>query len=142
MTELTFLVAPEYAPQDTPVPLTRVRVEERPQLVEEKVSVRALPITTATHVSVAADQWDWRQLRDYVVGRIEAITGPFPRNDAKEFGIFNSFLTRWGQDAAPIARYAFETMNGFWKGAPVSISRFCKGSDPYFAVPIVEHLKR
>lgn len=137
MPELTFVVAPEFVPET----IQRVQIEDHVPLVEERVTVRALPVR-ATHVASSDGTWDWRQLRDYVVGEIVKVTGQFPRNEAKEAGIFKSFLDRWGSDAAPIARYAFENMHGHWKGAPVSVSRFCKGSDPYFGQLIVDHLNR
>lgn len=146
MTELTFVVAPDFSPSATPVAIPRVQVQDEAPVIQERVTIRPLaPVTPnakTTHLAVSGDQWGWAELRDYVVSSIEKITGPFPRNETKEMGIFKSFVSRWGSDATPIARYAFETMGGFWKNAPVSVSRFCKASDPYFAQPIVDHLNR
>lgn len=113
--------------------------QQTPVTVTQTVTVRR-PETRATHVATQSSVWTWEQLRDYVVSRIEAISGPFPRDPLREKGIFSSFISRWGAQAGPIAEFAFETMDGRWKGAPVSVSRFCKGSDPYFASEIAERL--
>src|SRR5690606_17511487 len=86
-------------------------------------------------------EWEWSDLRDYVVYEIEERFGPFPRESAKEVGIFKAFMKRWGADAQAIAKYAFEVENGRWRGAPISIYRFCQNSDPYFAVPIMERIQ-
>lgn len=78
-------------------------------------------------------EWDWSDLRDYVVTRIQEVHGPQPRDHKKEMGIFKGFLSRWGADAAAIARHAYEVEGGWWRGAPIYVTRFCKGSDDYFA---------
>lgn len=142
MTELTFVVAPDYAPTE-PQALPRVQVQTEVQQVREKVTIRPIaPTNSATHVARTDDEWTWRELRDYVVNQVERFSGPFPRSDVKEASIFKAFMERHGSDSAPIARYAFDAMNGQWKGAPISINRFCKGSDAYFADMIKEHLHR
>ena len=82
------------------------------------------------------DHWAWSDLRDYVVSQIETRFGAFPRDAKKEAGIFKSFLARHGDDAVAIARFAFEVEDGYWAGAPISVNRFCKASDPYFAEKI------
>lgn len=81
-----------------------------------------------------ARTWTWDDLRNYVVGKIQEFHGDFPRNEAKEFGIFSAFAGRFDDLAGPIAQFAFETSStpGYWKGSPISVTRFCKGSDPYF----------
>ena len=63
-----------------------------------------------------------------------------PRDPRKEYGIFTGFLARWGAAAVPIARYAFDIKDGMWMGEPITVSRFCKGSDPWFANTIVRNL--
>ena len=40
------------------------------------------------------EEWGWEELRDYVVERMTALWGPFPRQLAKEKSIFSSFVTR------------------------------------------------
>lgn len=109
-------------------------------VVTQSVTIRR-PETRATHVSAQSSAWTWENLRDYVVSRIEATSGPFPRDPLKEKGVFSGFVTRWGVLAGPIAEFAFETMEGRWKGSPVSVNRFCKASDPYFAKEIAERLR-
>lgn len=108
-------------------------------VIQERVSVRR-PETRTTDVGKGAASWTWEDLRNYVVRSIERIHGPFPRDAIKEKAIFSSFVTRWGAQAGPIAKFAFEECEGRWRGAPVSVTRFCKGSDHYFAAPIAERL--
>lgn len=114
-------------------------VTTAPVVVTEHVTVRP----SERRAYVAKDEWGWDDLRDYVVAEIEARFGPFPRTSAKEYGIFTAFLNRWGAERAQaIARHAFEVCDGRWAGAPISINRFCKGSDPFFAEPISQRLGR
>ena len=75
----------------------------------------------------------WEQLRDYVVSQIEDRWGPMPRNPIKEKSIFTSFVNRYGDKAMAIARAACETHRCEWRSAPLSVSRFTKGCDPYFS---------
>ncbi len=115
----------------------RVTIEQVVQTVSEDVVVRPLrPAVDKTHLVSADEKWTWQELRDYVVGEILNRFGVFPRDEKKERGIFSSFVTRYPGQAAAIAKYAFEFKGGYWKGAPISVTRFCKGSDPYFADPI------
>lgn len=88
------------------------------------------------------EAWDWNDLRNYVAGRITELHGDFPRDERKEFGIFSRFAKTFGERAGAIAVFAFETQPqpGFWGRAPISTTRFCKGSDPYFAEPILARL--
>lgn len=105
------------------------------------VSQGLKPVASKTHLTVTgSEQWTWQQLRDYVVSQIEAFHGPQPRNPLKEKGIFSAFLDRWGNQAPAIARAAFEVHQGFWHSAPISVNRFCKSSDQYFAQVISERL--
>lgn len=108
--------------------------------IEETVVVRQRS-AAVTHLVQAADaEWEWQQLRDYVVNEIENRFGPFPRfSPVKESGIFKSFIKRW-PNAVAIARFAFEHSEGMWRGAPINIQRFCKGNDPYFAAVISERI--
>jgi|JI9StandDraft_2_1071091.scaffolds.fasta_scaffold02486_17 hypothetical protein len=85
-----------------------------------------------THLTATAP-WTWEQMRDYVIGEIQARWGARPRDPLKESGIFKGFINRWGDKSEPIARAAFEVYNGVWNGAPIAVERFSKGSDPYFA---------
>ena len=120
---------------DVPVSTSTITVP----VIQERVTIRR-PETRVTDVGKSAATWTWEDLRNYVVRSIEAIHGPFPRNPIKEKAIFSSFLSRWGTQAGPIAKFAFEECEGRWRGAPVSVTRFCKGSDEFFAAPIAERL--
>lgn len=107
-------------------------------------TVTVIPRTTSqgmAHIGKPDAEWGWADLRDYVIHEIQRRFGSCPRKDPKvEYGIFNSFMSRWGIKAPAIARHAFETGSGVWKGEPVHIENFCKNSDAYFAQPIAERL--
>ncbi len=107
---------------------------EAPRL-RETVRVHPAGERTSYLLKDPAD-WDWQDLQAYVATRIIEIHGPFPRDDRKECGIFKSFVARHGKMAGPIAKFAFEVVGGEWMGAPIQVTRFCKGSDPYFSDPI------
>lgn len=88
-----------------------------------------------------AGEWTWREMRDYVMGQIEKYHGPQVRNPLKEKGIFEGFISRWGQDRAKIiAQAAFDIHHGMWANAPISINRFCKSSDAFFGQKIIDRL--
>lgn len=107
------------------------QVVSAPSVVTETVT--AAPLSRARGYLTRPDSsWGWDDLRDYVVGQVEQRFGAFPRDLRKESSIFKSFLGRYPQ-AVAIARYAFEVKDGYWSGAPISVNRFCKGSDPWFA---------
>lgn len=102
-------------------------------VIVQTVTSRPLPETSAGYMAKAEGQWGWDDLRDYVIREIEARHGAQARDYKKEAGIFKSFMTRYGADAVPIARLAFSPVfDGWWKSAPISVTRFCKASDPYF----------
>jgi hypothetical protein len=109
-------------------------------VVREQVTFRR-PETRVTDVGKDSATWSWEDLRNYVVRSIEQAHGPFPREAPKEASIFKSFADRWGPLAGPIATFVFGELGGMWRGAPVRIQRFCKGSDPYFAEPIAARLR-
>ena len=111
--------------------------------VTETTTVRQAPNTHHSYEAKASDEdWDWEALRDYVVDRIEFFHGSFPRDFRKEKSIFSRFAKEFGSDAVRIARFVFEgpAADGRWAGAPVSVNRFCKGSDDFFARPILEKI--
>lgn len=113
------------------------KTEVIPSEVAEQIIARPTVVSSKTHLT-ASGTWTWEQMRDYVVGEITARWGARPRDPLKESGIFKGFVNRWGAQSEPIARAAFETYNGIWNGAPVSVERFAKGSDPYFAEVIAK----
>lgn len=100
----------------------------------------AAPIATKTHLMVSQNQWGWEQLRDYVVSETERYHGRQHRNPAAEKKIFQGFVARWGDEAPKIAKYAFDRKKGVWKRAPITVNRFAKGSDQYFAKEIADIL--
>ena len=112
-------------------------------VVVQKEQPRQRLIESQTHILAGNKEWGWQELRDYVVSQIEQRWGLFPRDAIKEASIFRRFIKDWGgQQAEAIARQVFEVYGGSWEGQPVHVNRFCKGSDPFFAVPIVERLAR
>lgn len=121
--------------------VSTVVVKQTVAPVVERVSVT--PIPSSTHLLRGESQWDWSQLRDYVVAEIVRRHGPQPRNPKTEASIFKSFLNRWpdGQ-AVRIAKAAFEIHDGMWGKAPISVNRFCKASDEFFASPILARLEK
>lgn len=99
------------------------------------------PLRTAvTDLLSTPEGWTWQQLRDYVLRACAERHGPQPVDDIKAASIFKAFHARWGSLAGPIARFAYEQQDGMWHSSPVMPSRFCKGSDSYFAAPIAERL--
>lgn len=85
--------------------------------------------------------WDWEALRDYVASSILRTHGPFERNFMKEKAIFSRFIRTFGPDVAErIARHTFEVQGGWHEGSPVGINKFCKGSDPFYAIPVAKKM--
>lgn len=117
---------------------TTIRTEA-PQATEK---VTVTPVETATHLLADAESWGWEQLRDFVLAEIEKRHGPQVRNPLKEKAIFAGFLKRWGADAVTIATAAFEVYDGMWANAPITMTRFCKGSDEFFARRILYRIER
>lgn len=117
---------------DQITPPSEGRTEAIPSSIHDEFE-RLVANHTRTDLLTQEPWTDWRQLRDYVCSGIEARVGAFPRNPIKEKAIFESFFVRWGDRAERIARYAVDVHGCWWASAPISINRFCKGSDPYFA---------
>jgi hypothetical protein len=103
-------------------------------------TVRTTPVAGAAYLLKADQDWTAEDLRDYVMGQIEAHHGPQVRNSVREMATFKAFLARWEAKAPAIARFAFEVQRGMWQRAPISVNRFCKASDPYFAALIAERV--
>lgn len=110
--------------------------------ITSRVEIGQPDDTLSKHYSqMPAAEWGWEQLRDYCVDQIVVLHGPFPRTKPyAEMAIFQRFCKEWGPDAPRIARYAFEICHGRWGGAPISLNRFCKDSDPFFAKPIADKI--
>lgn len=112
-----------------------------PLTVEEPAPVAHVGQDAVTHTMKPDAEWEWKDLRDYVMREMENVHGPQVRESMKEKSIFSSFIKRYGAvDAAAIARYAFGFSKGMWANAPISVNRFCKASDPFFGDPIKQRL--
>lgn len=114
--------------------------QQTPVIVETVTLTPVRTVQPAGWVGKPADQWTWEDLRDYVVRQIEERHGPQVRDFKKESGIFKGFLSRWTSQAPVIAQMAFDVYDGMWRGAPISVNRFCKASDPFFAQVIADRL--
>lgn len=114
--------------------------------ISEEVRVTVQPkeqrldATRESFTGVADEEWTWQELRDYVVRQITVLNGGVSDNPAKVAGIMKRFAKNYGVHAAAIARYAFEVSHGYWNSQPIGITRFCKGSDPYFGDVILDRL--
>lgn len=101
-------------------------------------TVTTMPGTGSAYLLKPAKDWTWGDLRDYVITETEARFGSQDRNAAREAGIMKAFIDRHGiEDAVFVAMAAFAVYNGTWRNAPITISRFTKGNDPYFAQVIL-----
>lgn len=111
------------------------------QVVTE--TVRVAPLSSrVSHHSKPIEQWNWSDLRDYLITNIEAVHGPQVRDPRKEAGILKAFIARWGiEQAFVIAQAACEFYGCVWRNTPLTISRFAQGSDPYFAQVIADKLR-
>lgn len=126
-----------------------VEVTPQPPIVQQ-APVAIVQTVTATQVGTAesayllkpVDAWTWQDLRDYVITEAEKRSGAQLRNPAKEAGIFKGFIARYGiQDAVMVAVAAFEIYEGVWRSAPIGVSRFTTGNDPYFSDVILQRTK-
>lgn len=114
--------------------------KKAPQDPVVQETVRVTPVAQAAYLMKPDTAWTWEDLRDYVMGQIVAYHGPQLRNPVKEATIFKGFMARYEGKAVAIARFAFEQQRGMWQRAPISVTRFCKGSDIYFSDVIARRL--
>lgn len=135
----------DFLPEVTSEELPLVAEEETTQVTQEtpmvrqEVSIKPVSSSGASHL--LRGEWTWREMRDYVMGEIEKYHGPQVRNPLKEKGVFDSFIKRWGSDQSKlIAQAAFDIHHGMWANAPISLNRFCRSSDEYFAAKIIDKL--
>lgn len=105
-----------------------------------RTAVRPVSSSTKTHLLADGTAWSWQQIRDYVISEIEMRQGAQAYESQKLIGIFKGFVSRWGDQASTITRYAFEVCDGVWVGRPVTVTSWCKKADPFFAEPIAERL--
>lgn len=120
-------------------PKTATVRQAAPEVTE---TVRVTPNRSREHLSGRpVSEWNWSDLRDFIIESIEQRHGPQVRDPKKESGIIKSFISRWGIERAhAIAKAAFDVHDGMWRNAPITINRFAKGSDPYFAAIIADRL--
>lgn len=127
-----------------------VPIDPQPQTIKQQAPVEITQTVTtaqlgsaeATYLLKPSEQWSWGDLRDYVITEAEKRSGAQIRNVAKEAGIFKGFISRYGIiDAVMVAMAAFEIYEGVWYSAPIGVSRFTKGNDPYFADVILQRMK-
>jgi hypothetical protein len=125
------------APAATPT----VAVRQVAPVVTEQVKVTPVASAAVAYAMKSEDVWGWSDLRDFVIREIEQRHGPQVRDPKKEASIFKSFMSRWPEQAVGIAKAAFGPVyDGMWRNAPISVNRFCKASDEYFAAVIAERL--
>lgn len=104
-------------------------------------SLRPVVSLGAQHLMVCDGEWGWRETAEYVSSEIARRHGAQVRDPLKESGIFKGFCKRWPSQAPAIVRYAFGVCDGVWMDQPITINRFCKGSDPYFSEVIAARLR-
>lgn len=121
------------------IPTQQQPGEEVAPTIVQRVSIEQVP--ARSDLLVEAEHWGWMELRDYVASQIINLFGPFPRDSRKEYGIFNRYFGAYGLDGIRVSEFAFGPVcEGWWGGAPISINRYCKASDPYFTEPILARL--
>ena len=133
---------PATEPESTPTQTQTVR-DNAPTVTESVTLTPATPTRKPGLPQTGPETpptQDWEPLRDYVLERITALHGSFPREVRQENTIFMGFYDRWRSLAMPIATHAFEQAGGWWLGAPISVARFAKSSDGVFAHEIAKLL--
>lgn len=117
-------------------------VQQAPAEVVQTVTATKVNSAESVYLLKPINEWTWGDLRDYVITEAEKRSGPQLRNLAKEAGIFKGFIARYGiEDAVMVAVAAFEIYEGVWRSAPIGVSRFTKGNDPYFSDIILQRTK-
>lgn len=121
---------------------TKAVVQQAPAAIKQEVKTTPVGSTAAIYLAKVAAQWTWNDLRDYVITEVEKRFGPQVRDPRKEASIFKSFISRHGiEDAVLVAQAAFKVYDGRWANAPITVNRFCKESDAFFAERILGRVK-
>lgn len=116
--------------------------QEAPAAVTQEVTVSRADSAETSYLLKPVAQWVWEDLRNYIVTEGEKRFGPQQRNPAKEAGILKAFIGRHGiADAVMVAQAAFEIYEGMWRSAPITVTRFTRNNDAYFAEPILARMK-
>lgn len=101
--------------------------------VSTGVRVSSAP-TDRSYMLKDESTWTWSDLRDYIIAKSTELFGTQLRDPMKESVILRAFIGRHGiEKAVLVAMAAYEVYGGIWMGAPVTVTRFTKNSDPYFA---------
>lgn len=120
--------------------VTQMMVTEPVPAVVERVTVVRANEGASYHAK-APGLWNWTDLRDYLLCEIEQRHGLQVHDSLKESGILKAFISRWGiEKAVAIAKASMEVHDGMWRNAPITITRFSKASDPYFAAVIAVNI--
>jgi hypothetical protein len=127
-------------PVSTSADTHRIVIDESGPVATQAVTVTPVASRGRSYLTSDPMEWSPEQLRDYVISEIEARFGVRGRDPIRETAIFKRFVKTWGELAGPIAKFAFEVRDGWWQNAPISINRFCRQSDSYFARPIAEQV--
>lgn len=105
--------------------------------------VTVVPSERRSYLAKSPEQWGHTDLRDFIVYEHERRFGPIRQRDAaKEAAICKRFLKDWQWMGPMIAMHAFaeDGCDGMWRSAPITLERFAKGCDAFFAVPIGERI--
>ena len=98
-------------------------------------------MTDKTYLLKADEDWDWRDLRDFVEDSYKSLPNNYACFPERESAIFKAFLRRYPDGkAVQIARYACKTLNGIWLGYAVTPISFRRDNDDKFANPILQLL--
>ncbi len=98
-------------------------------------------MTDKTYLLKADEDWDWRDLRNFVENSYKKHETAYIPSPEREAAIFKAFMKRWPDGkAVKIARYACK--DGVWWGRPVTPLNFRKDFDSEFAEPIDKLMER
>jgi len=104
-------------------------------------TVTTAPAAGSSYLLREPEEWTWEDLRSYVMSEAERRFGTQFRDSVKEAATFKGHISRYGILASVIiAQAAFEVYDGVWANAPVTYTRFCKGSDAFFSDVILERV--
>jgi hypothetical protein len=80
-----------------------------------------------------------RALGDFLRGKIAECHGEVVPCHQEDI-ITEDFLSRHGEKAWAVVRYAFGPLGGMWNGAPVTVRRLAESQDDFFTRPLMEAL--
>lgn len=121
------------------MPDTRIFQDESSVVTADSLVVTPVSERIARLAETDGGHWTADDLMFYIREETARLCGP-QLPCAQENYIANDFLSRFGADAAKIARAAYEIHGGRWMGAPVTIRRFSQSNDDFFARVILGKL--